>query len=249
VLVTCAACRDTPRRRHAPVATLVGRVRLAEGRPLPAYTPLDLARTLLHGGTRAEAPAQCAAANAAALQPVALGDDRGLSSIVVAASDFSRVPERGPVTHSVAISGCRLQPSVVAAMAGDRIEIENRDAFTFEPLLGPAYGPHALAQGRKVALLATPGVESIRCSTHAPCGRSDVVVFYHPVFATTSARGEFRIENFPASEMVRVTAWHPLFEESETFVWLEPGTTNTVEFTLSPKLRFEPPAQSADGRR
>ena len=76
-----------------------------------------------------------------------------------------------------------------------------------------------------------------------------MVVFYHPVFATTSAGGEFRIENFPASELVRVTAWHPLFEETQTFVWLEPGTTSRVEFALTPKSRFEAPAQSADGRR
>jgi hypothetical protein len=250
VLVACAACRDTHRElRRAPVATLIGRVRLAEGRPLPAYTPPDLARTLLHGGGHAEAPAECAAANAAALQPVALGEGRGLSGVVVAASDFTRVPERKPVTHTVAISGCRLQPPMLAAMAGDRIAIENRDAFAFEPLLGPAYAPHALASGQKAVLPLVPGVESIRCSARAPCGRSDVVVFYHPVFATTGGGGEFRIANLPASELVRVTAWHPLFEESETFVWLEPGTTSSVEFVLAPKLRFEPPPQSAVGRR
>jgi hypothetical protein len=267
VLVACAACRSDARRGHghAPVATLIGRVRLANDRPLPAYTPLDMARTLLHGGTPRDVPADCAAANAAALQPVALGAERTLSNVVIAASDFTRVPERDPVTHAVTISGCRLQPPMLAAMAGDGLTIQNRDAFAFEPLLGPAYRANPLAPGRKVLLPLSAGVESIRCSTRAPCGRSDVVVFYHPVFATSDAHGDFRIERFPAAELVRVTAWHPLFEESQTFVWLEPGTTNSVEFVLIPKLRFEAgaaadspaiaapalsaPVQSSDGRR
>jgi hypothetical protein len=65
-----------------------------------------------------------------------------------------------------------------------------------------------------------------------------VVVFHHPLFAVTDATGSFRIEGFPHGEMVRVTAWHPLFEASETFVWLQQGDRGAVELSISPKRRF-----------
>jgi hypothetical protein len=240
--IAAAACAGDAKHayRHVPVATLVGRVRLADGRPLPAYTSIDMARPLLHAGAASDVPAQCAAANAAAQQPVLLGENRMLGGVVVAGSDFTRTPERDPETHVLTISGCRLQPATTAAMLGDRLLLENRDSFPFEPLIGPAYGARALAPGRKVLLPLSAGVDSVRCSTRAPCGRSDLVVFRHPVYAVTDARGNFRIERFPAAELVRVSAWHPLFEESQTFVWLEPGTTSAVELTLEPKTRFEP---------
>jgi hypothetical protein len=249
IVVAGAACRGERKRGHvqAPAATLIGRVRLAEGVPLPAYTALDMARKLLHGGERVAVPDECATANAAALQPVTLAADRALAGVVIAASDFTRAPRREPETHAIEIHGCRLQPPIVAAMFGDRITLENRDPFPFEPLIGPAYGARSLPIGRKIALPIGPGVDSIRCSTRAPCGRSDLVVFYHPVFAVSDARGEFRIDNFPAAELVRISVWHPLFEESQTFVWVDPGTTSAVDFVLEPKLRFLPPAPQAPG--
>ena len=64
------------------------------------------------------------------------------------------------------------------------------------------------------------------------------IVFHHPVFAVTDAHGSFRIPNFPAAELVRITAWHPLFEESETFVWLQPREHGAVEMLLTPRKRF-----------
>jgi hypothetical protein len=65
-----------------------------------------------------------------------------------------------------------------------------------------------------------------------------VVVFKHPIHAVTDARGQFRIDGFPTSELVRVSAWHPLFEQSDTFVWLEPGKPTSIELVLEPKERF-----------
>jgi hypothetical protein len=39
---------------------------------------------------------------------------------------------------------------------------------------------------------------------------------------------------------VRVTAWHPLFEPVETFVWLDPGQESSIKLQLTPKARFVP---------
>ena len=46
---------------------------------------------------------------------------------------------------------------------------------------------------------------------------------------------------FPTdSELVRVTAWHPLFEPSESFTWVEAGQSASLELLIKPKLRFLP---------
>ena len=105
-----------------------------------------------------------------------------------------------------------------------------------EPMLGPDFMARPLLPGKRVLLPLTGGeVESIQCSRRAPCGRTDLIGFRHPVHAVTDARGAFRMDDFPPSELVRVSAWHPLFEESETFVWLEPGETGSVELLLEPR--------------
>jgi hypothetical protein len=228
-----------PAPRHGPVGVLTGRVRLAERAQLPAYPSLDLAGQPLRQNRLPALPPECAAANEAARTPVELATDRLLAGIVVAASDFTHFREREPQLHEVAIQSCRLQPSLIAARGGDVLAFENRDAYGFEPLIGPTFSAHALRRGHKLRLpLISGSVESILCSRSAPCGRTDLVVFYHPVYAVADARGEFRIDDFPAAELVRVSAWHPLFEQSDTFVWLEPGEHNAVELELTPKQRF-----------
>lgn len=231
---------ETPPEPTRPTGTtLEGRVRLADGAELPQYADPDMARAPLHTSARTEVPAACAGAASAARRPVALTAERLLAGVVVAASDFSRVRRRKPAVHRVAIRDCRLQPATVAATGGDTLALENEDAFTFEPLLGPTYRARSLERGRRVLVPLVGGqVESVRCSRAAPCGRSDVIVFRHPVHALTDARGAFRIADFPPSELVRVSAWHPLFEESETFVWLEPGEVGSVELVLSPRPGF-----------
>jgi hypothetical protein len=119
------------------------------------------------------------------------------------------------------------------------LRLENQDSYPFEPMLGPSFAARTLAPGSKVTVPLRAGdVESIACTPEAPCGRTDLVVFFHPVFAVTDAHGAFRIEHFPTSQLVRVTAWHPLFDASETYVWLQPGEHIAVELELTPKSRF-----------
>ncbi|MFI5307387.1 MAG: hypothetical protein ACHQ53_08555 [Polyangiales bacterium] len=238
--VACACDRLLP-RRTGPVGVLSGRVRLAEGAALPEYAAVDLSRRPLLPDRLPQAPTACAAANERARRPVELGADRGLGGVIVAASDFTRFRQRDLVKHRVVIQGCRLSPAVIAAQGGDVLELENLDDFDFEPLLGPTFTPRALPRGRKVRVPLSPGgIESLICSPSAPCGRTDLVVFFHSVYAVTDARGDFRIPAFPAAEQVRVSAWHPLFDASETFVWLDPGERASADFSLSPKRRFVP---------
>jgi hypothetical protein len=234
------ACERTLPKRNGPVAELRGRVRLADGSGLPEYAAFDLVRRPLLPGSGSQPPTACAEANERARQPVELGPDRGLSGVVVAASDFTRIRQRDAVKHRVTIRDCRLTPALIAAQGGDVLEFENLDDFPFEPVLGPVFKSSPLPKGKKVRLPMSPGMESIMCSPSAPCGRTDLIVFFHPAYAVTDARGEFRIPNFPAGEQVRVSAWHPLFEVSENFVWLEPGERGSIDLVLTPKPRFVP---------
>ena len=248
LLAVCIGCTPEPKalRKSGALAVLEGRVRLAPGAQMPTFAAPDLARQPLQANGPRSVPDECAPAQRAALQPVATTADAMLAGIVVAASDFTHYSERKSTVHHVAVAGCRLQPSVVAAMGGDFIDLENRDAFAFSPLLGPAFKATPLRKGGHMRMSLSPGtVESILCSRDAPCGRTDLIVFHHPVYAVTDAHGSFRIPNFPAAELVRITAWHPLFEESETFVWLKPGEHGAVELMLTPRKRFLPGATLA----
>jgi hypothetical protein len=240
----CAACggsAESKSPRQGPVSTLVGHVRLVGGTALPEYTALDLVRTPLQRRDMGELPSECARANEDARTPVQLTASGFLSGVVVAASDFTRVREHKAKHHKLVIEHCRLKPALLAATGGDILELENHDEFDFAPIYGPAYTPVPLRRGKRIEQVLIPGgVDSMLCTLGAPCGRSDIIVFFHPVHAVTDAEGAFKISNFPASELVRVSAWHPLFEPAETLVWLEPGQTSHVELALTPKERFVP---------
>jgi hypothetical protein len=245
VIAIACSSEEKPQRRHGPTATLTGHVHLAPGASLPAYASLDLVRRPLRlSADRGEIPQECVAANEKARMPVQVTPDGKLTNIVVAASDFTRVHEREPKIHEVAIEHCQLEPPIIAATGGDVLALSNKDKFPFEPLVGPSYAGSPLKERIKLPLFPG-GIDSIMCSLGAPCGRTDMVVFFHPVHAVTDEHGAFRITNFPASELVRVNAWHPLFEETNTFVWLEPGQQSNVELVLTPRARFVPPPPSA----
>jgi hypothetical protein len=238
----CAGCRndrESEPLRKSPVGSLVGEVRLAPGTHMPKFSSLDLLRKPLHVNALAPVPSECAAANEQARSAVTVSAHGMLGGVVVAASDFTRTRVQKPRTYTVVLEHCRLQPSMIAATGGDTLTIVNRDAYGFEPLVGPAYQARALPPGKpwKVPLIAA-GIDSLQCSLGAPCGRTDLMVFFHPVHAVTDAIGRFHIDNFPASELVRVSAWHPLFESAESFVWLDPGQQGSLSLELKPRERF-----------
>lgn len=236
------ACETKPedrKLRSGPVGTLIGEVLLAPDSQLPAYTPLDLVRRPLRVHSLPDPPSECTDANEMARTAVTLAPEGRLRGVVIAASDFTRVHERKPKHHKLQIEHCRLQPTVIAAQGGDTLELENHDAYDFEPLLGPSYEGRVLRRGKTLELpLIASGIDIVQCTLGAPCGRADLLVFHHPVHAVSDGAGRFRIANFPAGELVRVTAWHPLFEQTETFVWIEPGQETSVKLQLTPKTRF-----------
>lgn len=231
---------DEARRRAAPVGTVLGYVRLEEGAGLPMYPEPLLVHEPLRPRARPQPlPEECARAALESRMPVLMADNRGLSGMVVTASDFHRERPHEPVAHRVRIEHCSLRPQTIAMSEGDRLVLENLDAFPFAPLYGPAYDATPLPRGERLFVPTFPGtIEPLSCSSDAPCGRSDVFVLRHHVHAVTDDLGAFRIDDFPAGEQVRLTAVHPLFEDAETSLWLEPGQQARIELRVRPKPRF-----------
>ena len=69
--------------------------------------------------------------------------------------------------------------------------------------------------------------------------RSHRLIVFSTVSAVTDSVGSFG-SRFPRARTY-ASPLAPLFEESDTFVWLEPGQHSTVKLVLTPKTRFLPP--------
>lgn len=222
-------------RSLAGQGVIEGTVTLAPGVELPGYAGASASlRTLMPSSERS--PASDCPDPAAPLYPVAITAERRLSGVVLAASEFTGSVPHTPRVHDVAVHHCRLQPSVVDATRGDRLRVRNLDPFPYAPSFGPARQEQPLPRDRPVMIpLGASGVESILCPLSAPCGRTDVITFNHPLHARTDAAGTYRLEGFPVGERVRISAWHPLFEPTSTHVWLERGERRRVDLTLAPR--------------
>jgi hypothetical protein len=228
---------------------LVGSVRLASGHELPAYSPEQMERSVLahvKGGTF---PDICTPPKTADRTPVRVTPDGKLIGVMVAASEFSQrtLGRKAARVQEITIKDCRLTPTIVVAQVGDSLHIKNEVKFPFLPGLGTDSFNQALSQGQsRDVTLDTGGVKILMCGFTAPCGRTDIVVLAHPFAAATDAKGEFRIEDFPADETVRLNAWHPLFGETFINVRVASGETKRVELELTPMPPPPPPKPPPD---
>jgi hypothetical protein len=231
----------------AAPAVVVGSVRLAPGHELPSYEPEQMERSVLahiKGGTF---PEVCTPPRKDDRVPVKLSADGKLVGVMLAASEFSRpAPDAPPRMHDIAIKDCRLTPSMVVARIGDSLHVSNEVDFPLLPGLGSDAFNQTMSKGQsRDILLETGGVKVLMCGFTAPCGRTDVIVMAHPHADVTDAQGEFRIEDFPPDQPVRLNAWHPLFRETFVDVKVQRGETKRVELELTPVPKKPPPPPPA----
>jgi hypothetical protein len=228
------------------VGTLTGSVRLAPGTTLPSYRPEDMERDVLQhikGGTF---PDVCTPPKQSDRTPVLEGPEGKLIGVMVAASEFSQSVKRESKVFDIVIKDCRLSPRLVVGQMGDMINLKNEVQFPFMPTYGANAYNETLTPGQSKALrLDKAGVDNVLCGFTAPCGRTDVVVLRHPVFAVTDTTGTFEIEDFPADETVRLSAWHPLFKDAAISVKVARGETKNVELVLTPAPPPPPAASPA----
>ncbi|MFW5876675.1 MAG: carboxypeptidase-like regulatory domain-containing protein [Myxococcota bacterium] len=228
------------------VGTVEGVVRLAEDEKLPEFS-----REGLNEKVDVERPDTCPPPKQAEVRPVRLGEGRGLDNVLVSATGFSEAPPHEPTDREVVIRDCRLQPPVVVGLRGDDLVVRNESDHPFFPRIGADPFMEALIKGQSRAIeLERGGSYPLRCGMGAACGRTDVVVLYHPVYDLSGEGGSFRIDNVPAGQEVTLHAWHPLFEEASAKVEVAPGETERLELVLEPADRVigePPPADDEEG--
>ena len=218
-----------------------GVVRLADAASLPHYTPEQLGRR----AGQPSLPDACSPPLESDREPVQRTAEGLLAGVMVAATGdadaFERaLPPRAPAVQEVHLNDCRLTPRLLVAVRGDTLRVVNDGAYPFLPTLGDTPFLRALTQGQHQDFaLDRGGVRSLGCAFAAPCGRTEIVVVYHPVFAVTDDTGHFRIDNVPPGQGVGLHAWHPLFDEARTSVDVVAGQTAHVELVLRP---LPPPA-------
>lgn len=217
-------------------AVIEGVVRLAEGAELPSYPKDTMERTVLSHVHDAPLPESCSPPKTTDRQPVQLTPDGLLAGVMVVATGFSHQPQRPPMIHEVAIEDCRLTPSLVVAMKGDTLRVRNTVNYPFMPTYRERGMARTLSPGQTYdVVLDKPGVQPLLCGFTAPCGRTDVIVLLHPLYAKTDANGRFKIEGLPADENLMINAWHPLFQDNRQSVHLASGEHKSLEFVLAPR--------------
>jgi hypothetical protein len=232
---------EGPAEDEAVLGAVEGTVRLADGVEVPARPEAS------NAAARPPMPEGCTPAAPTDRQPVRLGTRRALSNVLVAAAEFEgEAPPHEAAVHPVAIRDCRLDPPFVAATRGDRVEVTNETDHPFLPRQGAAAFMEMVGRGESRSFeLEQGGVTTIDCGFGTDCGRTDVVVLYHPVHTTTSADGRFRLDNVPPGESVEIHAWHPLFEEASATVAVVAGETARVDLVLTPAPPTPVPASPA----
>jgi hypothetical protein len=253
----CGCGKKAPDKQAAPAAAprrapavLIGSVRLAPGHELPSYTPEQMERAVLahvKGGTF---PEICTPPKTADRTPVRQTPDGKLIGVMLAASEFSpRTAQPAAArAHEITIKDCRLTPTIVVARIGDSLHVKNEVNYPLLPGMGTDSFNQTLNQGqsRDIAL-DTGGVKLLMCGFTAPCGRTDIIVLAHPFAAVTDEKGEFRIDDFPADETLRLNAWHPLFSETSITTRVASGETKRVELVLTPAPPPPPPKPVSSG--
>lgn len=228
------------------VGVIVGVVRIAEGAELPGYDVHPMVPT----PPRPPMPDDCSAASEADRRPVTMDAQRGLEGVLVALSDFGETPAHAPVTHELRIRDCRLTPRLVVATRGDGLRIHNESDYPFLPDFGTGMMQAILRGDSREVELGMGGVRTLTCGWGALCGRAEIVTLYHPLHDITAAHGRFRIEGVPPGDAIRVSAWHPLFQEAAEVVDVTVGATREVELVLRPSAPAptpSPPAPDLEG--
>lgn len=117
----------------------------------------------------------------------------------------------GPKNHIIDQPCCQFVPRIVAARAGDTLEVKNSApvAHNFHSEAG-AIG-NALMQANtnlkaQKPLEASNTPVPFACNIH-PWMQGKVRVYDHPYFAVTDAEGKFEIKDAPAGKF-RVVYWH-----------------------------------------
>ena len=192
-----------------------------------------------------QSEAACAKAQPSGLasQPLAVGGDGGLASVVVYLSDYpgdglTRYrfdPPQAPVVLDQ--KGCMYEPRVVALMTNQPLEIRNGDATIHNVHAMPKANSEwnkAQPAGGVVLRTSFPKPElaiPFMCNVH-PWMRAFVFVFDHPYFDVTAADGKFILKNVPPGRYT-IAAWQEIIGTQTQTVTVKPQKQVDVSFRFN----------------
>ncbi|MEM7607543.1 MAG: hypothetical protein AAF411_19490 [Myxococcota bacterium] len=231
--------------------TVRGIVRLKEDAELPSFAPGDI-----HGPqTMSPWTDNCPTFEDSMRQTVSLGEGRGLEGVWIYTGSedtdafFNAIGrEYEPQAHEVAIDACLLSRGALSVTRGDTIRLtQNTRVENFLPALAGETFSDALPFGEtREYTVERGGLTVLSCAFGAPCGRTDIVVHYHPVHTVSTADGRFEMTNVPAGQTIEVVAAHPLFRYARGQIRVDEGGEATIELELEPKPPEPPPAAQAE---
>lgn len=231
------AVATSPVGPNARVGVVFGTITLEEGAELPRW---DL-REIDRGPDSAPVPPECGPPRETDTLPVeGVGSPTRLTNILVSATGEQRkfaeaLGRTRPIDRRLSIEQCRLQPKFVSATVGDTLVLENHSNVPFLPSVGPTQFLETLLPGQtRRIVLDHAALAWTRCTFSAACGRSDVIVIFHPVHTTSTATGDYVLEHVPADQDVQIHAWHPRFHDVEATTRVAVGQRVRVDFTLRP---------------
>jgi plastocyanin len=166
-------------------------------------------------------------------------NDGGLANVVVSISKGADgfTFAKGSGTVRVEQKGCRYIPHVIAMQAGQQLSISNDDDTvhnvhsyskrnqSFNQAQPAGSDPLEKSMDRKDALFP------IKCDMHSWMN-CNVVVFDHPFFTVSDAKGAFTLPKLPAGTYT-LTAEHETLGKKETTVTVAGGGTAKAEFTFT----------------
>ncbi len=170
-------------------------------------------------------------------QELVVGKKKALRFAVISISDIKKGKEAKKGKPVLDQKSCEYVPHVQAALKGSKLKIINSD-----PVLHNVHSYHAnkrtafnLAmpiQNQKIKKkLKKTGVISINCDAGHTWMSAYVVVFDHPYFAVSDARGQFELNDVPPGTYT-LELWHEKLGKQTQKVTVASGKSATVEFSL-----------------
>ena len=125
-------------------------------------------------------------------------------------------------------------PHVLAIVAGTTVDFPNSDrtyhnVFSFSRTRPFDLGRYAAGRSKSVRF-DTPGMVRVFCDIHSHMS-AYILVFGHRYFASTDARGHYRIDGIPPGRY-KVLAWHAARQRESTAVVPEGGGEVELNFTF-----------------
>jgi hypothetical protein len=216
-----------------------GVVKLAKGAKLPLAPP-----PLSHG-VKPPSVAPCPPVDQADQRTIALAKQTGgLSPVHTALTGMKAAPPREPLVHDLFIDACRLRPTLLGVMRGDKLRVTNRSDSAMLPSLPGDKFVRGMMTGETREVPVESTQTKISCSMGSYCGESLVVASTHPLYAVTSSEGFFTIEKVPLDQDLMIHAWAPLFDvTSEPFRLSDSKRELMIELILTPLPAKPTPAK------